>query len=52
MCNIGFECKICGEVQSISFSVGYSNNNIMPICNKCLSDLKEIILEKRKEAKQ
>lgn len=40
----GFTCEICEDVQTFNGSVSH----IFPICDNCKSDLKEIILIKRK----
>jgi len=45
--SIGFMCVICGGSQNI---IKYQAVPNPPICNKCLTDLREIILEKRKQS--
>ncbi len=44
--NIGFTCMICSETQTLNLLESYQKR--IPICDKCIECLKEIILEKRK----
>ena len=46
---ICFECVICGDSQSIPELHSWGKEIIFPVCDNCKSDLKEIILEKRKK---
>jgi hypothetical protein len=41
---IGFNCEICGNVQSVRL---ISHKQIFPLCNECKKDLYEIIKDKR-----
>lgn len=46
---IGFDCVICGEVQIIPGPHNWGKEIVFPVCDNCKSDLKEIILLKRKK---
>jgi hypothetical protein len=41
---IGFNCEICGNVQSVGL---ISSKQIFPLCNNCKKDLYEIIKDRR-----
>jgi hypothetical protein len=43
---IGFTCKICDGTQTLQVSY-YRANDLFPVCNECLKDLKEFVLSKR-----
>jgi hypothetical protein len=43
---IGFTCKICDGTQTLQISY-YRANELFPVCNECLKDLKEFVLSKR-----
>lgn len=45
---LGFTCIICGDTQIINHLQEY-NKGIPGVCDNCISDLKEIILLKRKK---
>lgn len=47
--SVGFTCKICEETQTLEVSY-YRANEVFPICNQCLKDLKEFVLSKRQGA--
>lgn len=44
-----FACKICAGKQALTASY-YKANEIFPVCNECLKDLKEFVQSKRKGA--
>jgi hypothetical protein len=44
---IGFTCKICDGTQTLQVSY-YRANELFPVCNECLKDLKEFVVSKRK----
>ena len=46
---ICFKCVICGGSQIISEAHNWGKEIVFPICDNCKSDLKEIILTKRKK---
>ena len=43
---IGFTCKICDGTQTLQASY-YRANELFPVCDECLKDLKEFVLSKR-----
>lgn len=43
---IGFTCKICDGTQTLQVSY-YRANELFPVCDECLKDLKEFVLSKR-----
>ena len=44
-----FDCTICGEAQPINGAHNWGKEIVFPVCDNCKSDLKEIILNKRKK---
>ena len=45
---LSFKCFVCGGNQLVTSLVEYDVRAIKGICDNCISDLKEIILTKRK----
>ena len=46
---IGFECVLCEGTQIVPDGFNLGAHQVFPVCDNCKSDLKEIILTKRKK---
>jgi len=49
---VTFICELCGDSQSIPEEHNWGKEIVFPICDNCKSDLKDIILEKRKDERK
>jgi len=47
--DVAFECTICGEGQVLPKTYQPGVTQVFPVCDNCKSDLKDIILTKRKK---
>ena len=46
---VGFTCAICGDIQTIDSIDEWRLQPLRDVCDNCKSDLKEILLTKRKK---